>query len=68
MKKTPWFPCSIKPVHNGWYEVSLQGFHYKRAQFSGGKWRRLGGMEWNTAINSFRPGYDIGDKWRGIAK
>ena len=56
MKKTPWFPCSIKPVHNGWYEVSLPGLVQKRAQFSGGKWRRLLGKDWNTAIYSYKIG------------
>ena len=35
MKKTPWFPFSIKPVRKGWYEVNecpgfmdCAGMHY----------------------------------------
>lgn len=70
MKKTPWFPCSIKPVYNGWYEVALDGIKGRpsKCQYSGGRWRRWSGEAWNTANGTFCPGAEPEDMWRGIAK
>lgn len=66
-KKTRWFPCSIEPVRNGWYEVGFSGFSEPQVcLFSGGRWRRFENGE--KATGALRPGYWRTDKWRGLAK
>jgi len=69
MKKTEWFPCSVKPVRPGLYEVVLSsGFdHPELCSFNGGRWRK-----WNDckakAVGEARPGYMPDDYWRGVKK
>lgn len=67
-KKTRWFPCSIKPVRNGWYEVDLGGYGLPDlCLFSGGRWRKYTNIK-NKAVGVCRPGYWKSDRWRGLAK
>ena len=77
MKKTKWFPCSVKPVHPGLYEVYFQhlppdkgGYVTGLCRFSGGRWRKwVTGLDTgNSATGDVRPGFMSGDKWRGIQK
>lgn len=65
-KKTRWFPCSIKPVRNGWYEVMFDKTPVGLFLFSGGRWRK--DDEGDSATGDNRPGFFSKDKWRGLTK
>lgn len=68
-KLTPWFPCSVKPVHVGTYEVRLWDNYEQKYveaymyQWIGKYWSsygdRLAGVD--------RPGWHKKDEWRGLA-
>jgi hypothetical protein len=58
MKLTPWYPANIKPVREGWYEVSCS---YKNV---------CGGMHyWNGKRWEVPPwGETFAAPWRGVKK
>lgn len=57
MKKTPWFPCSVKPVREGWYEVKW-GNHSDLEIYM----RYWNGRSWEGLV------FDSYDVWRGLAE
>lgn len=66
MKKTEWFPTSVKPVHEGWYEVRYDG----RGSIAR-RWWADG--EWWCGMSSLNPAmfgriFDENDQWRGLAE
>lgn len=63
MKRTPWFPASVKPVHVGVYEVSYlrDAGVIKRRRWTGQRWERLDQPHCVFGIT-------MGDKWRGLAQ
>jgi hypothetical protein len=70
MKKTPWFPTSIRPLRTGEYEVFrpiMKGtcFFRCRMLWTGEDWRYPHG-----GYSDFGRPYptEEGDKWRGLVK
>jgi hypothetical protein len=72
MKKTPWFPNSIKPVRNGVYEI-------RGSRFESPNFRRWNGYGWSETYSApdihcqvrnesfYKHGEDM-TGWRGIEK
>lgn len=62
-KMTKWFPVSVKPVREGWYEyrgVSLRVGHRRR--WTGGHWTLY-------SLHTPYPCVPVsGDEWRGLAQ
>jgi hypothetical protein len=61
LSRTPYFPMSVKPVREGWYEVSIPwslGFDVHRFYWTGRAWRKWDGV-W------FRK-FPEEAKWRGL--
>jgi len=63
MKKTPWFPASVKPVREGWYETTCSycGSHY----WDGKEWKYDSCYASMTPVPQPLQNYY---KWRGIRK
>lgn len=61
--RTPWFPASIKPVHEGEYECFMTGIGFVRLRWDGGSF-------WSP--NGWPAGFGAGgferDKWRGLTE
>ena len=64
MKRTPWFPASVKPVHVGWYEASIGNCMVRRRYFDGNRWR-FGGKV--GVISDLFESYS-GSQWRGLTE
>ena len=64
-ERTPWFPASVNPVREGWYEYKTpSGLEFRR-YFDGKRWCARGfGPESVGAV--FRTWPD--DQWRGLAQ
>lgn len=76
MKLTQWFPSSIKPVHNGVYEVDASRNYFGKllafSKFTNGKWSMM-----KASIQSAGKETDLSSalnrkyeffKWRGVTK
>jgi len=61
MKKTPWFPRTIKPVRKGLYEIETQ--YGRKMAFWNGEWWLVPGS--NILFNFI---VQITAKWRGVYK
>lgn len=65
-KCTWWFPVSIKPVRDGWYEWrcgSVTGGEIERAEWSHDGWIR------STSQTLFTPRFKcLGCQWRGLTR
>jgi len=64
-ERTPWFPVSVNPVREGWYEYKTpSGLEFRR-YFDGKRWCARGfGPESVGAVFRTWPG----DQWRGLAQ
>jgi hypothetical protein len=62
MKRTPWFPVSVKPVRNGRYEIRHMGNRQRDRIFTNGVWLSTDGRF--SVINY------MGDsvEWRGLTE
>ena len=64
-KRTPWYPASIKPVRDGWYEWqcgSVTGDEMARAEWSGGYWYRA------TVARYWPTSACPSCRWRGLTR
>ena len=65
-KRTPWYPVSIKPVRDGWYEWRcgfVVGSEIARAEWSHDDWIRA------TGPTLFTPRFKcLGCQWRGLTR
>lgn len=65
-KRTPWFPASIKPVRDGWYEwqcASVLGSATARAQWAVDDWIHA------TGPTLFTPRFEcLSCRWRGLTR
>lgn len=62
MKRTPWYPASVKPARVGWYEVRLSFDHgpmMERWHWDGEYWTD----ELQSDVWMCKP-----DKWRGLTE
>lgn len=62
MKRTPWFPVSVKPLRVGWYETRVGGYQSRR-YFDGDDW--LWGKD-GDECESFP--YLRSSRWRGLTE
>lgn len=75
MKKTPWFPAAVKPIHEGVYET------FSPTYGEPGWFSRWDGKKWGAAFNArcdersikLAAGYDQpatrqDRRWRGLAQ
>ncbi len=62
-ERTPWFPVSIKPVRDGWYE-------YRGWQLGTGLRARWNGTFFETwdGVNYWHLADCAGDEWRGLTR
>lgn len=70
MKKTPWFPGTVKPVHVGVYERKypvFKGHIVLMSYWNGYSWC-LGGTDAYTAFLYRQVMVDSEHPWRGLAK
>ncbi len=76
MKKTPWFPADIKPVHVGVYETKHEvrpGAPESCFRYWDGKWWSLGARppamaHWlRGAFTELVSEFNVVDEWRGLA-
>lgn len=65
-KRTPWFPVSINPVRDGWYEwqcASVLGSATARARWKMGCWIHA------TGPVLFKPRFECRScQWRGLTR
>lgn len=61
MKRTQWFPASVKPVHVGRYEVYLAIRGVLRLWWDGAQWRVWAADGWPVRL-------EWGDMWRGLTE
>jgi hypothetical protein len=72
MKKTEWFPATIKPTRVGIYEVYRPIFEYEGASISPSHMLRWTGSRWEYAYrlgmsdDGDVAGMSGGDRWRGL--
>lgn len=72
MKKTEWFPASVKPARKGWYEVRNAWLVEQRChRLSGAPMRFFNGKNWragwgNELISIF--GEHASHQWRGLTE
>lgn len=73
MKRTPWFPAEVRPVHEGFYEVK-RGLHVHNVypknsilKFDGYEWRHTEHSSNGLFVDGFAQ-MSVGDKWRGLAE
>jgi hypothetical protein len=71
MKKTKWFPCTVKPVHTGVYEVilisSYGSFLVKGYSKWNGSWWADTSVTIELANRQTSKGLQT-KQWRGLAK
>ena len=58
MKKTAWYPESVKPVRPGWYEIKFT-YWTERCYWTG--------KSWTWAVGSSRL-HNQARKWRGLTE
>lgn len=68
MKKTPWFPADIKPVHVGVYETRAYNDEFIFFRFwNGSEWGPAAICVSDAYANAFFQGLTQDVKWRGLA-
>lgn len=63
MKRTPWFPVSVPPVHDGLYETRVDRHSLVIL-------RAWDGKRWSLPdypLTIFGRGLTVGNQWRGLA-
>ena len=60
MKLTPWYPWSIKPVREGYYEYRGWQWDGSRMYWNGNQWGYWQGENWVHMAEIFT------DEWRGL--
>lgn len=69
MMKTPWFPMSISPVHDGVYQVKYDT-HFAWSRWECGKWHLVSRLYYSaqSAVSKSVGCYDgTVTVWRGIS-
>ena len=66
-EKTPWFPASIKPVRDGWYETRI-GIHIRMRRFFDGQWYVRSYASDSMGVSVFGRGCHTQDEWRGFTE
>lgn len=62
MKRTRWFPVSVKPVRAGWFEYRGEGISKgQRRHWSGRRWHWIKGSQYPV------PPFPS-DHWRGLTE
>lgn len=69
-KLTPWFPVSIKPVRDGWYEARYNFCNDRLSRsmryFKDGKWLISDTFLMSSLFGNTEP--FPGEAWRGLAE
>ena len=61
---TPWYPASIKPVREGWYEVKMVGIpEIEKRYWNGTYWQFSKKDDRSSMFGDW-----TGDQWRGLTK
>jgi putative component of toxin-antitoxin plasmid stabilization module len=67
LKLTEWFPATVKPVHEGVYEIRIDYFGTSYATWSKGLWT-VSALSRSSAGRQQRPSFQQNKTWRGVSK